>query len=176
MTASNPKLDSVLSIEIAAPVEKVWAEITKTGRVQRPLYNCVLESELKPGAKLRYYSPNKKRVFVVGEVVEIEPPRKLVHTYVFTQAIEEPPTLVTWELEQLETGCKVTVTHTGWTDAHKAPEKTAGGWNDILGMLKDEVERGRISLKWRIMYRVGNAIMFMMPKKTTVEEVEKAGW
>lgn len=167
--------ESVLSIDIDVPRDAVWAEITKTGSIQRPLYNCVMESELVPGAKLRYYSPNKKRVFVVGEVVEVTAPSRFVHTYVFTQKIHEPPTLVTWELDEIDTGCRVTVTHSGWTEEHKAPEKTAGGWGDILGMLKDELE-GEISFKWRMLYRLGNAFMFMMPKSTTVEEVERAGW
>lgn len=112
---------------------------------------------------------------MVGEIVEVTPPERFVHTYVFTQAIDEPPTLVEWRLEEIEGGCRVTVTHTGWTDAHKAPEKSAGGWNDILGMLKDELEGG-LSLKWRVMYKLMSTFMFMMPKSTTVEEVEKAGW
>ena len=174
-TLKKTDTEHVLSIDIGVPREAVWAEITKTGSIQRPLYNCVMESELRPGAKLRYYSPNKKRVFVVGEVVEVTPPERFVHTYVFTQVMDEPPTLVTWELAEIATGSRVTVTHSGWTDAHKAPEKSAGGWNDILGMLKDDLE-GQISLKWRVMYKLMNTFMVMMPKSTTVEEVEKGGW
>jgi hypothetical protein len=109
-------------------------------------------------------------------VLEVSPPERFVHTYVFTQRIDEPPTVVTWELQEVGTGCRVTVTHSGWTEAHKAPEKSAGGWKDILGLLKDEVEKGEISRKWRVIYRLMNAFMFMMPKSTTVAGVEEAGW
>ncbi|HSM61898.1 MAG TPA: hypothetical protein VK849_13910, partial [Longimicrobiales bacterium] len=59
--------DHVISIHIAVPVQRVWDEITRTGRIQRALYNTVLESELTPGSRLRYYSPDRKRVFIVGE-------------------------------------------------------------------------------------------------------------
>lgn len=162
----------VTSIEISAPVEKVWAEITKTGRVQRPLYNTVLETDLKPGSPIRYYSPDGKRIFVIGRIVDVDPPRMLSHTYMFTTK-DEPATLVTWELEEAAGGCRVTVTHSGWTEAHKAPEKSAGGWKEILGLLKSEVETGQIPLKTRIMYAVMNGMMFMMPKSTLAGNAER---
>jgi len=176
--ATAPKaldIEHILSIEIEAPIDDVWAEITKTGRVQRPLFNTVLETDLRPGAKLRYYSPNKKRVFVVGEVLEVERPRRLKHTYVFTMA-GEPPTVVTWELDPIESGTRVTLTHSGWTDAHKAPEKSKAGWQQILDLLKSEVETGTIPLKTRVQYTVMGAFTFALPKSTTVAEVEKQGW
>ena len=158
----------VTSIEIAAPIERVWAEITKTGRVQRPLYNTVLETDLRPGSPVKYYSPDGKRIFVIGRVVEVDPPRKLSHTYMFTTK-DEPATLVTWELEASPAGCRVTVTHSGFTEAHKAPRKTAAGWKEILALLKSEIETGRIPLKTRVMYAAMDRMMFMMPKSTLAE-------
>ena len=78
MTAPTTLPDHVISIHIAVPIRRVWDEITKTGRVQRALYNTVLECDLKPGGRLRYYSPDRKRVFIVGKVVDVDPPRKIV--------------------------------------------------------------------------------------------------
>ncbi len=175
MTDAPSLPDHVHTIEIAASVQKVWDEITKTGRLQRALYNTVLESTLQPGAKLRYYSPDKKRVFVVGEVVEIDPPTRLVHTYMFTSR-PETPTLVTWELAPTDTGCRVTLTHSGFTDQAETHKGVGPGWKEILGLLKAEVETGQIPLKTRAMYTMMNWFMFMMPKSTRVSEVEKAGW
>lgn len=131
--------EHVTSIHIDVPPRRVWDEITKTGRVQRALYNTVLECELAPGSRLRYYSPDRKRVFIVGEVVEVEPPRKFSHTYRFTTWKTGGPTLVTWELEEEDGGCRVTVTHSGWTAAHEAPEKSAAGWKEILELLKQDL-------------------------------------
>lgn len=158
-------IEQVVSIDIRAPIERVWREITKTGAVQRPLYNTVLDTDLKPGSPLKYFSPDRKRIFVIGRVIDVDPPRMLRHTYMFTTK-DEPPTLVTWTLEPVGDGCRVTVTHTGWTEEHSAPEKTAGGWREILGLLKDEVETGQIPLKTRVMYAVMNAMMWMLPKAT----------
>ncbi|HXV87390.1 MAG TPA: SRPBCC domain-containing protein [Gemmatimonadales bacterium] len=171
----EPLKDHVLSIDIMVPVQKVWDEITKLGRVQRALMNTVLESTLVPGAKLRYYSTDKKRVFVVGEVVEVAPPRRFTHTYMFTQRPEKP-SLVTWELAEIPGGCRVTLTHGGWTDQVKTHKSVVGGWRQILAVLKTELETGDIPLGTKIMYGLMSAFMFMMPRSTRTEEVARAGW
>ncbi|HSK18485.1 MAG TPA: SRPBCC domain-containing protein [Longimicrobiales bacterium] len=176
MSEPGPLPDQVASIHIGVPVERVWEEITRTGRVQRALYNTVLDAELRPGARLRYYSPNRKRVFIVGEVVEVDPPRKLSHTYWFTMWKGGGPTLVTWELHEESGGCRVTVTHSGWTSAHEAAEKTGAGWREILALLKQDLETGTIPLKTRAMYAVMNAFLFAMPKTTAKEYADEQGW
>jgi uncharacterized protein YndB with AHSA1/START domain len=175
MTRTDTLPDHVISIHIGVPVQRVWDEITKTGRIQRALYNTVLESDLTPGSRLRYYSPDKKRVFIVGEVVEVVPPRKFSHTYMFTTSVE-PPTLVTWELTDEAGGCRVTVTHSGWTAAHKAPEKVSAGWTEILGLLKAELETGDLPVKTKLMYTLMGWFMFMMPKTTKTQHADEQGW
>ena len=168
-------IEHVLSIEIKAPVRRVWDEITKTGGIQRPFYNTVLHTDFEPGGRLRYSSEDGKRVFVVGEIVEVQPPTLFSHTYKFTQR-EEPFTLVTWQLEETATGCRVTLTHGGFTDQSWKPEKVGAGWQEILGLLKVELETGDIPFKTKVMYGMMNAMMFMMPKSTKAEEVTKRGW
>jgi uncharacterized protein YndB with AHSA1/START domain len=170
-----PLKDHVVSIDIHVPRQQVWEEITKLGKVQRSVMNTLLESTLKPGAKLRYYSPDKKRVFVVGEVVEITPPRKFTHTYRLLMH-NESPSLVTWELTDIPGGCRVTITHSGWTDQVKQHKGVAGGWRQILGALKQELETGQLPFMTRLVWGVMGTMMFMLPKATKVEEVEKAGW
>lgn len=172
---ANPLSERVLSIDIDVPRQRVWDEITKTGRIQRAMMNTLLESELIPGAKLRYYSPDRKRVFVVGEVLEVTPPKRLKHTYMFTSRTEVP-TLVTWELEEIPNGCRVTLTHGGFTDQAKTHKDVVGGWRMILDAMKAELETGRLGLKTRLMYGLMGAMMFLQPKQTLTHEVDKAGW
>lgn len=167
--------DQVISIHIAVPVQRVWDEITKTGSIQKALYNTVLDCALEPGSTLRYYSPDRSRVFIVGEVIEVEPLKKFSYTYTFTTWKAGPPTLVTWELKEENDGCRVTVTHSGWTDEHKTGQKTKSGWTEILGLLKGELETGVIPLKTRITYRMMNWFMFMMPKTTKTEYIDRQG-
>jgi uncharacterized protein YndB with AHSA1/START domain len=167
--------DHVVSIHIAVPVQRVWDEITKTGRVQKSLYNTVLDTELRPGAKLRYYSPNRKRVFIVGEVVDVQPPHRFSHTYQMLMNGVEPPTLVTWTLQEESGGTRVTITHSGYTNAHKAPHKVAAGWRQILGFLKTELETGDVPTSAKLMYGMMGAFMFMLPKTTKTEVVNELG-
>lgn len=168
--------DHVLSIDIDAPIERVWGEITKTGSVQRPLNNTVLETSMTPGSKLRYYSPSRKRVFVVGEIVEVAPPRRFAHTWKFTMS-PDIPTLVTWELSELPNGaCRVKLTHSRWTDAAKMYKNVVKTWQEILRLLKLELETGDIDMKAKLMYSMFGAFEFMLPKTTTVEHANSVGW
>ena len=166
--------DQVASIHIDVPPERVWESITRTGAIQPALYNTVLDTRLEPGARLRYYSPDRKRVFIIGEVVAVEPPRKLAHTYWFTTWKSGPPTLVTWELEpEGEGGCRVTVTHSGWTEEHDKPEKSGAGWKQILDLLKSDLETGDIPAGTKLMYRIMGWFMFAMPKSTKAEHADE---
>lgn len=176
MTQPKPLPDQVLSIEIKAPIEKVWREITKTGAIQRSLNNTVLESAMTPGAKLRFYSPSRKRVFVVGEIVELSAPRKFVHTWKFTMNAE-PFTLVTWELAELPGGaCRVTLTHSRWTDDMKSYKNVGATWGNILRLLKLDLETGDIDVKSKLMYGMFGALEFMLPKTTSVAYADEQGW
>ena len=175
MTSPKPLPDQVLSIEINAPIQRVWQEITKTGAIQRAVNNTVLESTMTPGAKLRYYSPSKRRVFVVGEIVEVMAPHKFSHTWKFTMS-PDSPTLVTWELSEIPGGCRVTLRHARWTDAAKMYKNVGKTWAGILRLLKLELETGDIDLKAKIMYGMFGALEFMLPKTTTVEHANRVGW
>lgn len=170
-----PLPDHVCSIVIHVPVQAVWDEITKTGSLQRPLYNTVLQGDLVPGSHIRYASTDGKRVFVAGEVLEVDPPRRFKHTYMFTMK-PEPATVVTWDLEEVGDGTRVTVTHAGWTDAHTAPEKHEAGWTEILGLLKSELETGDIPGKTKFMYWMQGLFMFALPKTTKATYVDEQGW
>jgi uncharacterized protein YndB with AHSA1/START domain len=175
MSESTELAEQVFSILIKAPRERVWEEITKTGRIQLAMVNTVLEGTLAPGCKLRYYSANKQRVLVVGEVVEIDPPRRFAHTFMFTTR-PETPSLVTWELKETSEGCEVTLIHGGWTDQTQTHKGVGQGWRDILALLKGVVETGRIPLRTRFNYALLDAMQFMLPRATTPDEVARAGW
>lgn len=167
--------DHILSILIKAPREKVWAEITKIGELQRPVMNTVLQGPLKPGGKLRYLSGDGKNGFVVGKVVELSPPSRFSHTFMFTTRPEEP-TLVIWDLEEDPEGTRVTLTHRGWKNQVKTHKGVVKGWAQILKLLKMEVETGKIPVSTKIKYRILGTLTFLLPKSTRIEEIKKGGW
>jgi uncharacterized protein YndB with AHSA1/START domain len=95
-----------------------------------------------------YRSPDREQLWVDGQVVESDPPRKLVHTwrslYSEEQAAEEP-SRVTWEIEQDENGVsKLTVVHDQLEGAPKTAAGVSGeGWMSVLSGLKTLLETGR---------------------------------
>jgi len=162
----------VQQIEIEAPIEAVWAEITKLGTVQRPLLDTVLATTLEPGAPLRYTTVDGRRTFVVGRVVEINEPTLFSHTYRLTTS-NDPLTLVTWSLETLGSGSvRVTVRHSEWPEQTKSLDAHSRTWAGILAELKRLVETGDISRRTKARYALMRAFVWAMPAKTKSENVE----
>jgi len=175
-TAVNEK---VYSIDINAPIAKVWAEITKTNTVSRPMFDCVMKSDLKPGSPYRHYTKDNKRVMVHGRVQEVEPPApggktaRFVQTFRFTTIPDEVPSLVVWELNEVRPGVtKVTVVHSNLSDKPKTAKQIDGGWPTILENYKSVLETGNVPLKCRIMYAMFGVMGFMLPKSTLAQNVK----
>lgn len=162
--------DVVFSIDIGAPVQAAWDELTKLGKIQVPMMNTVLECDFEPGSPMRYYNRKRKRILVVGTIMEIDPPHRMVHTYRFTD-LDESETLVTWQLDAIPDGVRVTVTHSRFTDQTSTHKRVEGGWKWILNTLKAVLETGRAPLKVRLAYGLMGALSFMQPKKTLAENV-----
>ena len=176
MTETTASLaDAVFTVEIKAPRERVWKEITRLGQVSDIMFHTVLESDLKPGGKLRYWSPDKKNIWIVGTIQEVAPPERFVHTYRFTDITEESETLVTWELVEAAGVTRVTLTHGRFTDQAKTHKKVSGGWVAILDLLKTVAEGKPVPLKWKAMYWMMDRFGWMMPKSTKADEVLKSG-
>ena len=150
----------VYRVYIKATPQAIWDAITKPEWTQRYGYGGRAEYELKPGGKYRVAAPPEMQAMGMpetlldGEVIEADPPRKLVQTWhaLWDEGvIAERPTRVTWDIEEDDGGVtRVTVTH----DLEGAPIHAAqvasearlhqggGGWNLILSDLKTLLETG----------------------------------
>jgi uncharacterized protein YndB with AHSA1/START domain len=162
--------DLMQTITIKAPITTVWAEITKLAGRQRAMMDAVLRSTLEPGAPLYYTSQDGKRVFVVGRVIEVTPPSRLVHTQQLTMR-DDPPTVVTWELTEIGDGTRVTVRHTGFPPETRKLDSVDKTWAGILRELKRLLETGDISTGLKVRYAVWRLFMWAMPAKTRRENV-----
>jgi uncharacterized protein YndB with AHSA1/START domain len=149
----------VYEIYIKAPQQKVWDAITKPEWSERYGYRGRVDYDLRKGGAFLTRAPDfmvaagLPNVVIDGQVIEADPPRKLVHTYRFLFSDEmksEGFTHVTWEIEQAAPGfSRLTVTH----DVEGAPimaalvaskfsEQGTGGWMWILSDLKTVIETG----------------------------------
>jgi uncharacterized protein YndB with AHSA1/START domain len=160
-------------IVIQAPIEAVWAELTKLRGTQRAMMDTVLESSLEVGEPLYYRSPDDTRIFIVGRVVEVDPPKRFVHTQRLTTR-DDPFTLVTWSLEESDDGTSVTLSHSGWPQDTPKLDQVDGTWAMILPELKRVVETGDISTGLKLRYALMRAFMWAMPRRTRAGHVRAA--
>ena len=73
-------------VVIRGTLEDVWNEITRTDEPIAAFFNSRMHvGELKPGSKLAMRTPNGKYTGVVGEILEIVPLKRFVHSFRFTQ-------------------------------------------------------------------------------------------
>lgn len=149
----------VYEIYIKAEPQAIWDAITKSEWTTKYGYRGPVDFDLRPGGAYRAHSTPElvamglPEVAVDGEVVESNPPHKLVHTYrfLFNEAHKaEGFTRVTWEIAKAATGfSRLTVTHElegapmmAGMVASKFSEMGAGGWSWILSDLKSVIETG----------------------------------
>lgn len=146
-------------IYIKAPAQKIWDAITKPEWNAKYGYGGAQHYDLRVGGAFKipvppHFPPGMPDPMVDGEVVEVDPPRKLVQTYRFLFSPEmkaEGFTRLTWEIQETQSGfCRLTVTHElegapimAALVADKFSETGTGGWTWLLSDLKSLIETGK---------------------------------
>ena len=152
----------VYRVYIKATPEAIWEAITKPEWTQKYGYRGIVEFDaLRPGGRYRFLAPPEMQamgmpeVVVDGEVLEADPPRRLVQTWhpLWAEDIAAETTRVTYDIEEDDGGVtRLTVTH----ELEAAPVTAAqvglsearmreggGGWPMILSELKTLLETGK---------------------------------
>jgi len=125
--------------------EKLWRALLDPEFTRQYWCEVVLESEWKAGAAWRMMIPDG-RVADSGEIVEIDPPRKLVMTWrneFLPELRGEGYSRMTCELEPQEDSVKLTIVHEMDKPDSKMIESVASGWPQILASLKSLLETGQ---------------------------------
>lgn len=145
----------VFRVYIESPADKVWAAITSPEFSTKYGYGGAVEYDLRPDGAYRSLTTEAMRemgmgdVAVTGRVIESDPPRRLVHTWVAAWHNEE--TTLTWDLKEYPGGLtSLTLTHdcTGAQNTARDVEGTGdaeqggGGWPWVLASLKTLLETG----------------------------------
>jgi uncharacterized protein YndB with AHSA1/START domain len=124
--------------------EKLWRALLAPEFTRQFWCDTWQESEWKPGASWRLMIPDG-RVGDSGEVVEIEPGRRLVLKWrneLLPELHAEGYSRMTYELEQKGESVKLTVIHEMDTPGSKFIEGVSNGWPHILSSLKSLLETG----------------------------------
>jgi uncharacterized protein YndB with AHSA1/START domain len=124
--------------------QKLWDALTRPEFQKRYWFNMPQESEWKVGASWKMLFEDG-RVADAGEILEIDPPRRLVLKWrnEFRDDLKaEGFSRCVYELEPDGDVMKLTVTHLIDKDGAKFIEAVSGGWPRILSSLKTFLEGG----------------------------------
>ena len=137
--------DFVYTIYIAAGVDRVW-----NGLIDRELTKAYWShfnvSDWKPGSRWEHVrSDESGKVDIVGKVIEIAPPHRLVTSWSFPEDEGDPDKVsrVTYELEALGGSTRLTVTHSELEAGSGMEAGVKAGWPAVLSNLKSLIESGR---------------------------------
>jgi len=124
--------------------EKLWDALTKPEFTRKYWCATTQECAWTKGAAWRIMIPDG-RVADSGEVVEIDPPRRLVLSWrneFKPEMREDGYSRLTYELEQQGDTVKLTLIHESDKPDSKLIEAVSTGWPAILASLKSLLETG----------------------------------
>lgn len=133
------KPNHVYHVFVRTTPERLWGAITDGEITQRYFYGCTVQSDWKVGSP--YLCVNQEgETDIEGEIVEVDPPNRLVQTFRFPNR-EDGPSKVTWEIEKLGESCRLTLVHEfDKQDGTYESVNDAMGWQYILSGLKTLLE------------------------------------
>lgn len=133
---------------IAAPRERIFEALTDPKQVvqwwgQGGLYKMnEFRMDIRPGGKWSTVGMSCKMgaTEVGGEILEVDPPKRLSYTWSSTWMPKV--TTVLWELELKDGGTLVKITHSGFAGDAVQAENHSTGWNRVMVWIQSYVERG----------------------------------
>ncbi|MGH6950956.1 MAG: SRPBCC domain-containing protein, partial [Vitreimonas sp.] len=113
------------------------------GKHTRLYWSRFVQSDWQVGSRVEFLRADKSKLSHHGEVLEIDPPRRLAMTFDVTpEGMAEPPSRVTYDLAEDDGATKLTVTHEGFPPNSEVLKGISTGWPYILSSLKTYLERG----------------------------------
>ena len=136
-------MEKVFEIYIRTTPERLWEAITDPEIRSKYNFGSRIECDWVPGAALQMVHPHADGPLGDGEVLELDPPRRLVHTMraLWSDDVRaEGTSRVIWEIEPVGDSCRLLLTHDQLRDG--ANDQLFGGWPMILSGLKTWLETG----------------------------------
>jgi uncharacterized protein YndB with AHSA1/START domain len=145
-------MEKVFEIYIKTTPELLWKAITDTEMRKKYNFGATVTSDWTKGS--RYQGMGGEATIFDGEILEIDPPRRLVQSFraLWSEDVEnEGTSRVTWEIEPVGDSCLLKVTHDQLRE--NANTQIYGGWPMVLSGLKTLLETGEMlttpgSLRW----------------------------
>jgi uncharacterized protein YndB with AHSA1/START domain/DNA-binding transcriptional ArsR family regulator len=135
--------EKVFEIYIKTTPERLWEAITDPAIRAKFNFGAGAHSDWTAGARIELQAG--ELLLGEGDVLEIDPPRRLVHTmlaHFSPEAEAEGFSRVAWEIEPVGDSCHLTLVHDQMRD--DACEQIYGGWPMVLSGLKTWLETGEL--------------------------------
>ena len=129
--------------------EKVFEAITK-GEITRQYWVLENVSDWKQGSPWKHVDHSTGQVRLVGEVLEVAPPRRLVISWAFPAEEKNrlKHTRVAFDIEPIEDMVRLTVTHDELEAGSEMERGITEGWPRVLSSLKSFLETGKPLITW----------------------------
>ena len=134
-------MERIYEIYIKTTPERLWQALTDPEMRQKYSFGARVNSDWTTGSK--YQATGMGHPIFEGENVEVHPPHRLVQTFraLWGDDVKaEGTSRVTFEIEQVEDSCLLTVTHSEMRE--NANPQIYGGWMMVLSGLKTLLETG----------------------------------
>ena len=138
-------MEKVFEIYIKTTPERLWEAITDPTIRAKYNFGSGAYSDWKPGSRVDLRAENFDGLLGEGEVLDADPPRRLVHTmlaHFSPEAEAEGESRVTWEIEPVGDSCRLTLIHDQMREG--ANDQLYGGWPMVLSGLKTWLETGEL--------------------------------
>lgn len=159
----------VYKVTIAAPIETVWSELIKTTSPRPFFWNSSWDAPaMQPGSPYRILSADKKVVGVIGEILEMDPPRRLVTSFRLT-SLDDPMSKVTYTLSEVEGGVEFSLITENIVAGSKSEKSMDQGAKFIVENFKAYVETGKVTFGARMTLALFALMAPMTPKNLRAE-------
>jgi uncharacterized protein YndB with AHSA1/START domain len=138
-------MEKIYEIYIKTTPERLWEALTTSEIRRKYHFGTGIDSDWTVGSKIEVGNQEHGVVLGDGEVLEIDPPRKLVITMraLWGEDVKaEGFSRVTYEITPVGDSCHLVLTHDQLRDG--ANDQLYGGWPMILSGLKTWLESGEL--------------------------------
>ncbi|MGH3367581.1 MAG: SRPBCC domain-containing protein [Nocardioidaceae bacterium] len=132
--------------EIAASPAQVWAALVDPRQIQKYMFGSQVETDWRPGSPIRWKGEYDGKAYEdKGEILEIEPERRLIVTH-FSPLSGQEDVPANYHTIVYELTTHGDATHVSLSQDNNASEEEArhasANWSAMLNGLKEVVEAG----------------------------------
>ena len=170
MTDDRYAEPAMYKVLIRAPIETVWSELIKTTSTRPFFWNSSWDTRsMAAGNAYRMLSADKRTVGVVGEILEMDPPNRLVTSFRLT-SLDDPHSRVIYELTETDEGTEFVLITEQVLAGSKSEKSMADGSKFIVENFKAYVETGKVTFGARMALAFFRLMAPLAPKSMRAEK------